>query len=270
MKNESVTLKEIQQTELEILVFFRDFCKENGLKYFITAGTLLGAVRHGGFIPWDDDVDVVMLREDYDRFISLMHRNGAGKYIFQDGKTDKKYPIYCPKLREKKYIVHEKLFGKALKNNGCYIDILPLDNCPEDSQAARTFFDMNVFLTTALVKKVNPEYTVGYTKKLTRKLHKLTCLLPKSVIRLLREILRRSVEGKLLCTVDGAHGYPREVYEKEWFSESVPMEFEGEVFSAPIGWDNLLKNMYGNYSEPPQEDKREGHFIIIERAEERS
>ena len=269
MNNEPVTLKEIQQTELKILVFFRDFCKENNLKYFITAGTLLGAVRHGGFIPWDDDVDAVMPREDYDRFVKLMRRNGAGEFIFQDGKTDKNYPIYCPKLREKSYIVREELFGQALENNGCYIDILPLDGCPKDSRKANAFFDLNVFLTTALIKKVNPKYTVGYTKKKVRMVHAFTRWLPKGVIRLLRELLRRkNANGELLCTVDGAHGYPNEVYERQWFSDSVPMEFEGEIFSAPIGWDKLLKNMYGNYMEPPSEQEREGHFMTIERAEE--
>lgn len=268
LNEEFVMLKEIQQSELRILIYFRDFCEVNGLKYFITAGTLLGAVRHGGFIPWDDDIDVVMPREDYDRFIKHMRRNGAGEFVFQDGKTDNSYPIYCPKLREKNYVVHEELFGKALKYNGCYIDILPLDDCPEDKQSAQTFFDINVFLTTALVKKINPDYRIGYTKKSMKKLHGVARLLPRSAIRLLRDLLRRNVSGELLCTVDGAHGYPNEVYEREWFSDSIPMEFEGEIFSAPIGWDKLLKNMYGDYMTPPAKEKTEGHFITIERAKE--
>ena len=266
MSNGTVTLKEIQQSELEILIYFRDFCNENGLKYFITAGTLLGAVRHGGFIPWDDDVDAVMPRDDYDRFVKLMRKNRNGKFVFQDGKTDRNYPIYCPKLREKSFIVHEALFGKALKYNGCYIDILPLDRCPEEPQEARTFFDLNVFFTTALVKKMNPEYSVGYTKKSMKRIHAMARLLPRGVIRFLRDLLRRNVSGEMLCTVDGAHGYPHEVYKREWFSDQVPMEFEGEMFSAPIGWDSLLKNMYGNYMELPDEDKRGGHFITIEKA----
>ena len=269
MNNEPVMLKEIQLCELKILIYFRNFCESNGLKYFITAGTLLGAVRHGGFIPWDDDVDVVMPREDYDKFVKLMRKNGAGEFIFQDGRTDKNYPIYCPKLREKNYVVHEELFGKALKYNGCYIDILPLDSCPGESQEARIFFDLNVFLTTALVKKVNPGYSVGYTKKSMKRLHAMARLLPRSAIRLLRDLLRRNVSGEMLCTVDGAHGYPHEVYEREWFDGHVPVEFEGETFSAPIGWDSLLKNMYGDYMKLPDEDKRGGHFITIERAEEK-
>lgn len=268
MNCEKPTLKEIQQSELEILKYFRDFCNENGLKYFITAGTLLGAVRHRGFIPWDDDVDVVMPRDDYDRFVKLMRKNKDKRFIFQSAKTDRNYPIYCPKLREKKYIVSEVLFGKALKYNGCYIDILPLDKCPAEPRKARIFFDLNVFLTTALIKKINPEYPVGYTKKNIKKLHAIVRLLPRCVIRLLRELLRRSVKGDMLCTVDGAHGYPHEVYKREWFSEQVPIEFEGEIFSAPIGWDKLLKNMYGDYMELPNEDKRSGHFVTVEEAEE--
>lgn len=267
MNGESVMLKEIQQSELKILIYFRNFCEANGLKYFITAGTLLGAVRHGGFIPWDDDIDVVMPREDYDRFVKYMRKNGAGEFVFQDGKTDKGYPIYCPKLRENSYVVHEELFGESLKNNGCYIDILPLDDCPGDKQAARTFFDMNVFLTTALVKKINPQYRIGYTKKSMKRLHAMARLLPRNAIRLLRDLLRHNVSGELLCTVDGAHGYPNEVYERGWFSGSIPMEFEGEIFSAPIGWDKLLKNMYGDYMKLPGEENRNGHFRIIERAE---
>lgn len=269
MSCEKPTLKEIQQSELEILIYFRNFCNENGWKYFITAGTLLGAVRHGGFIPWDDDVDVVMPRADYDRFIKLMRKNKDKRFVFQDAKTDINYPIYCPKLREKKYIVREVLFGKALKYNGCYIDILPLDKCPVESRKARIFFDLNVFLTTALIKKVNSEYPVGYNKKAIKRLHTIVRLLPRCVIRLLRELIRRNVKGEMICTVDGAHGYPHEVYKREWFSEQVPMEFEGEIFSAPIGWDKLLKNMYGDYMEFPDEDKRGGHFMTVEKAEDK-
>lgn len=260
-----LNLEELQREELKILIGFREICRKYGLSYFITAGTLLGAIRHKGFIPWDDDVDVVMPRKDYDKLAKLMRKAPRSEFFYQDSKTDKLYPFGFAKLRSNGCLVYESVLENVQINNGCYIDIFPLDRCPNGDGTARLFFKLYLFFTTALIKKVNPRYEVGYGKKAVLAAQKAASRLPRGVINALRETVRRCTFGKRLCTVGGAHGYPRETYLREWFESEVSVEFEGEKFSAPSGWDNLLTNMYGDYMTPPAENERGGHFAEIKK-----
>lgn len=260
-------LAELHECELEILKYFRDLCGKHGLQYFITAGTLLGAVRHGGFIPWDDDVDVVMPRKDYNRLAKIMRSCPDADYCYQDGRSDKMYPFYFAKLRSNRYHVYEEIFEGSGINNGCYIDIFPLDRCPKNEKVARIYFKFNLFFTTALMKKINPNYPIGYKKKLVIILLDTVTRFPCGLIKFFREAARKTVVGKRLCTIGGAHGYPKESYDREWFASAEPIEFEGEKFSAPVGWKYLLENMYGDYMTYPDEKERRGHFIKIVKEE---
>ncbi len=260
-------LAELHECELEILKYFRGLCEKYGLKYFITAGTLLGAVRHGGFIPWDDDVDVVMPRKDYNRLAKIMRSCPDADYCYQDGRSDKMYPFYFAKLRSNRYHVYEEIFEGSGINNGCYIDIFPLDRCPENEKTAAVYFKINLFFTTALMAKVSPTYPIGYRKKIVIMLLNFVKLFPCGFIKFFREATRKMFAGKRLCTIGGAHGYPKESYDKDWFRESELIEFEGEKFSAPIGRRGLLENMYGDYMTYPEEKERRGHFIKIVKEE---
>ena len=259
----NLSLKELQRYELEILIFFREICTKYNLKYFITAGTLLGAVRHKGFIPWDDDIDVVMPRKDYSKFAKIMRKNLYRDFFYQDSKTDKMYPFGFAKLRSNSCYVYEHVLRNVPIYNGCYIDIFPLDRCPNGDKKAGLFFRLHLFFTVVLLKKVNSDYDVGYTKRNAIFVLKVLSKFPLGMIKLIRENLRRCVFGKRICTVGGAHGYPKETYDRNWFEKSIELEFEGYKFSAPVGFKDLLERMYGNYMEPPSECEREGHFEKI-------
>lgn len=266
-REKELNLKELQDYELEILKAFRNICQEHNLRYYITAGTLLGAVRHKGFIPWDDDVDVAMPRRDYDRLAKIMRQKPDSKLFYQDGKTDKLYPFGFAKLRSGNAFVYEQVLDNVKINNGCYIDIFPLDKCPKSDKAAGLLFKIYMFFTTALTKKVNPNYRVGYTKKSALYFVNTAQRLPLGMLKGLREFFRKCFTGSRLCTVGGSHGYPKESYDREWFGEAVMLEFEKDRFCAPAGWEKLLKNMYGSYMEPPDEQCRKGHFTETEKGD---
>lgn len=258
-------LRALQLAEYEILLEFRRICDRLGLRYYLTAGTLLGAVRHQGFIPWDDDIDVVMPRADFDCFAAACPAELCREYFYQSHRTDPDYPFYFSKLRRNGTQVREPILKRVSKHQGQYIDIFPLDACPSGERGARLFFKGIELLGCAIMSKVNPDFTCGYTKPYMRGLFRLCALLPKRGLFALRGGLRRGValcsDGSRLCTVDGAHRYPREAYDAAWFQSAVTVQFEAEAFPAPCGWRELLENMYGDYMTPPEESLRQGHFV---------
>ena len=258
----------VQQCQLEsfaILLEFQQICEALGLRFYLTAGTLLGAVRHKGFIPWDDDIDVVMPREDYEKLARLAHRLLSKSYLYQSGETDPHYPFYFAKIRRLGTHVAEPVLRGVPMEQGFYIDIFPLDPCPEADRFAAFFFKGMELLTCALFSRISTHFVCGYQKKYMRLLWEILRKLPNQLLLSIREGLRkaagRAASGKRLCTVGGAHGYPRETFQAEWFEESVQLEFEGYSFPAPAGWDALLRNMYGDYMILPPEEERQGHFI---------
>lgn len=251
-------LRGIQLQELEILLEFRRLCEEHGLRYYLTGGTLLGAVRHHGFIPWDDDIDVLMPRSDYLRFAQLCERQILPPgYRYQSTKTDREYSLFFAKLKR-----------EAEQSSGAtkgYIDIFPLDKCPDQDWLAILFFKGIELCTMAASGRTDPQFVCGYRRWYMRFLWKLLTILPLHWIFALQEGLRKFFgavsSGKRLCNVGGLYGFPREVCQAAWFSPETELEFENCHFSAPGGWHELLSNMYGDYMTPPDQADRRVHFL---------
>jgi len=121
----------LKAIELDIFKAFLKVCKENDLRYFLAGGTLLGAVRHKGFIPWDDDMDVLMPRKDYDRFLEIGQSLLPPEYFLQTRQTDREYPCNFAKIRDSRTTFVEKSLKDRVINHGVYIDIFPLDYFPQ-------------------------------------------------------------------------------------------------------------------------------------------
>lgn len=255
-------LRALQLAELEILLEFQRVCTELGLKYYLTAGTLLGAVRHKGFIPWDDDIDVVMPREDYDRLVREGTTRFNPQYVYQEYRTEPNFPYYFAKLRKRGTRAEEPILRAIQMEQGYYIDIFPLDRCPDGDKRAALLFKGIELLDCAVLARVSSEFVCGYQKPYMRLLWGTLRHLPNRWLFALREGVRKllGMGGSRLCTVGGHHGYPRETYRPEWFAQTVELKFEGRRFPAPGGWEKLLENMYGDYMTPLPEEDRQGHF----------
>ena len=117
---------------LKLLRVFDDICRKNNLKYWLDGGTLIGAIRHNGFIPWDDDIDVAMLSDDYEKFIEIAQQELPDDVFLQTRKTDKEYPLYITKLRDKYSTYEEQNVARLNCHKGIFIDIFPMDyiRCP--------------------------------------------------------------------------------------------------------------------------------------------
>lgn len=243
---------------------FREFCEAHRLRFYITAGTLLGAVRHKGFIPWDDDIDVVMPREDYDRLRLLYQSELPQDYYWQDSFTEENFPYLFAKLRMKGTRVEEPDMENFHVRSGISIDVFPLDICPDREGIAHLFFRVITLLSFAYAGKVDANFPFPSKKKHVRLVYYFLRRFPISLLRSIRgRIVRfcgKCSSGRRLCTVGGIHEFPAETYQTAWFDEETKLPFEGDLYPAPQGWDSLLKNMYGDYWKVPDKENREGHY----------
>ncbi|MCI8856667.1 MAG: LicD family protein [Clostridiaceae bacterium] len=260
----STVLRRHQLECVQILLVFRRICNQLGLQYYLISGTLLGAVRHRGFIPWDDDIDIGMPRKDYEIFARRCPELLGENYFFQDFRSEPNFPYYFAKIRRKGTAADEPLLREIDMEQGIYIDIFPLDSCPDCDILAKLFFKQIELLDCAVLSQVCCSFVCGYQKPYMQALFSFFRRLPRKQIFALREVCRRTAgclsSGKRLCTVGGRHGFPRETYLASWFSRTEEAEFEGVRFPIPVGWSDMLQNMYGNYMEYPPVSERGGHL----------
>lgn len=255
----------LQHHQAALLILLREFdrvCRELNIPYVLFAGTLLGAVRHQGFIPWDDDLDVLMLRRDYDRFLregeALLNRE---KFFLQKEFSDH-WPLFFSKLRLNGTTCLEKYHPKdPFIHQGVYMDIFPCD-CAVDTAIGRKlqFFCSKVVIAKGL-------YARGYeTDSLKKKVFMQACrLLPMGPF--LWAVKGGRADSRYVHSFLGASsGFAKSVYPREIFSGVKEGTFCGESFPIPAGYDDLLRILYGDYMTlPPLEDRKcKQHAILVD------
>jgi lipopolysaccharide cholinephosphotransferase len=262
-----ISLREEQQIEFNILKEFASFCEKNNLRYFLDSGTLIGAVRHKGFIPWDDDIDVCFLRDDYEKFKSLMFQNDLwlNSYIKLELENDSFYPYL--KLVDTRTVLIEYPNSNPLVT-GVYIDIFPKDGLKslEGKEKKRA----NKVQKYNLLSWVG-SFTLGRLKKSKKILDKVFALIIKIFIPNPEKYKTKSINLAMKFS-DEVCPYVSSIVcsgltggvSKECFENQLEVPFEGENFKIPIGYDTYLKSLYsGDYMVPPPPDKRIAHETIV-------
>ncbi len=265
-----IDLEELKKIELELLIQFREICKIKGFRYTLAAGTLLGAVRHKGFIPWDDDIDVCMPRPDYDSFINYC-KNNKTPFNLVSKENVPGYGYLFAKLYAPYTVIKEEISNPNNVQMGVYIDIFPIDAMGKNWLLAQVDFLKGAILKRFLVAKNWKKYFKSkthswYVEPIRFVFYLLSRFLSmKKMIKLLDKIYCRDDEyyknSNLVGSISCEYNY-RKIYPKSVFEDYIELPFEDEKFSCIKDYHIFLKSLYGDYMKLPPKEKQVSHHIF--------
>lgn len=258
-----LSLEDIKKIELDILVQFDKFCKKNGFQYYLAGGTLLGAIRHKGFIPWDDDIDVCMSRPNYEKLlIEFTQRNQNRNLEICELRFNNFDAPFCKIVAKNTKVVNKFMRNQA--NSRLWIDIFPVDGLPDAiDEVNKIYKKCNFYRTMLLLCDAN----LGEGKTAFRKWSKYF-LKPISNLYGKRNLINK------LISMGNGHSYESSNYVgivtwglygagermlKSEFEKATEVEFEGHKFPAFSCWDSYLHGLYGDYMQLPPVEKRQTH-----------
>ena len=255
----------LKNTQLELLDAFKTFCNAHNLRFYLFGGTLLGAIRHNGFIPWDDDIDVCMPRDDYDKFLKLFNEND--KYYLQTTDTDKYYFYHFAKLM-KKNTVYNEFFTQNLKTQkGIFIDIFPINGYP-NNRITKLHYNFWLFL---LNKKSYP-LNICKTRKINRNFTYIAMTILSWVLfwwapyhlcaKMRNNFMKRHQYLKSNKVIVGTN--LRKIYNRDYFVGLSDVFFEGRKMYGMGDVTKYLTKMYGDYMKLPPESERAPHHYLVE------
>ena len=251
-------LRQFQLRSVVLLDAIDKVCKEHGIKYYVIAGTLLGALRHKGFIPWDDDLDVALMRSDYDKLVEHAHEWFPEPFSIVAYNNDLSYPKYFAKLEDKSTTLVERFYLGYV--GGIYMDIFPLDSVPDNKLLrAWHYYRFNLKRRMLYLIYRDPyKHGKGLSSLWLRLLQKLVS--KEGLHRRTHKVLTE-FEGKKNCNYVMTHDDGFKAYHKSVFGTPQPCEFEGHTFCAPEHPEGFLSVLYGDdFMTPPPVEKRDSHF----------
>lgn len=257
MEKEYLTFEQFKMIAKNILKEFKYFCEANNLKFFLASGTLLGAVRHNDFIPWDYDIDVQMPREDFDRLLELTQNSFINKYykVFSWKNTPDYYLPFAKICDTRTRLVITQTNGKVPL--GVWIDVFPTDGLPNDGEGIEK-------LRTRMIDMCSDAFVLNAnmnTKEKIANCFKLLYVKLKSQTKILEELQSMLRENdystsEKTCTGDMMAFIRRHWLDRKYFEETVMLPFGDEIYPCPKEYDAVLSTLYGDYMQLPPEEER--------------
>ncbi len=265
MEQSDISIKRaVQLRQLEILKEAHRICVENSIDYYLINGSALGAVRHNGFIPWDDDVDIALFRRDYDKLIALCQSELKENYFLQTNQSDPEYYLAYAKIRINGTIFKESFYDQINMHHGIFIDIFPLD----------TISDSNFISTLQyyFVRLLNYLVLLKYKRIRTIKSFIIRFLFSPVVFFMSQKKLLNMInkviffpgnrKTKKAFNYFGGYSNKKDSFSPTIFGNAKLMIFEDDYYPIPEKWNEYLTQLYGDYMKLPSENERVGHEII--------
>ncbi len=266
----SEELRQLQLVQIEILDEAHRVCVENGIKYYLDGGTLLGAVRHGGFIPWDIDIDIAMPREDYERFSAIAPLKLKKGFSYRDFKNTKNfYHPHALICKDNTYLAHKfSKYNPKEENLGIYIDVFPLDRIPQDKKLYQKHKSRLARAIKLRERKAAYRYSADSLKSLAKDLIS-AAVFWKSLYKANEDFdnickMYQNTDSELWSSLSGTYGYDRQCMPAENYGEPKPILFEGKEYFGPQHPDRFLAKIYGDYMTLPPENKRKANYEVFE------
>lgn len=259
--------KEIWAIGIDLLFHFDEVCQRHKLRYWLAYGTLLGAIRHNGFIPWDDDIDVCMLRDDYEKLLSL-GKEFKKPFFLQTPYTDNGYYYSYCKLRNSNTTAFSKNFSyhfcKNDCNSGMSLDVFCIDKWENNVEGERLYNEIKTLIVnnSTAMKIANPafaedERVINFDGADPINTYEKIQQLSKTYLNIKTDIVS-------MPTIT-AYGFQRDVFSIDDFAETTHHDFEGFQFPVPIGYDRILRTIYGDYKVfPPIGARGKWHSAIVD------
>ena len=264
-----LTLKESQALQLNLMKEIHKVCEENKITYYLIAGSCLGAVRHGGFIPWDDDIDIGMFRKDYEKFCLIFdEKMNTDKYFLQNFKTDPNVHFALSRVCIKGTFYSNKRTDEKDICHNAYIDLFPLDNVPDNSFLSSLqsclYYLVKLFIVAKTLKfdKIHSVIFFGLLKV-------GLCFVPLRGLHVLRICIMKFFENistKEVCSLASKYSCKKQTMPIQYYQPPVRLSFEGNMFNVPAKTDKYLSHLYGEHfmELPPVEKRVKPHPIFIE------
>ena len=262
---EKLSIEEIKKIELDILKYIDKICKENSISYFLDAGTLLGAIRHKGFIPWDDDIDIAMLRSEYEKLKKIINNNNK-RYKLLSYETCKDYYYPFSKLVDTSTIAIEEKF-RRISELGVWVDIFPLDKIPNKEQVIKKSILRTDRIRTIISYKKRKHAPYKSTNGIFRYIKSMIYYFIFNIIPIKQILSWWEIKSKQYENLKEQYVWinllGHRIMRPDTVEKTAICEFEGNYFFVPLDFDSYLKECYGDYMSLPPEEKRIPEHCII-------
>lgn len=249
-------LKTLQIEERSILKEIQRICEKYAIPYYIVGGTLLGAVRHGGFIPWDDDIDIAMYRDDYDRFEEVCKTELGKEFFLQTYFTDKHYIQLMPKVRKNNTVLEIRETAGLKMHNGVFVDIFMLDYAKELDWRVRMKHKFHWMMINTFMRK--QQHNIENPVK-----RFFADMIPgEMIVNLDNWIVSARKPQRLTVNYSSMYGFMKQTFPSEYYGEGIDLQFDDLIVKAPKEYKKMLEQIYGDYMKLPPIEKRGNHHRI--------